>query len=98
MVGVGRGGAMELGNNRTVAVLALPTMLPIEACYMLTTTSQPPNARTKDKAATTRKFSTFIKRMIVELDRDPSTYAEGNVVEVSASSRTLAECIEPDAC
>ena len=47
---------MELGNNRTVAVLALPTMLPIEACYMLTTTSQPPNARTKDKAATTRKF------------------------------------------
>ena len=29
--------------------------------YMLTTTSQPPNARTKDKAATTRKFSTFIK-------------------------------------
>ena len=52
---------------------------------MLTTTSlQPPNARTKDKAATTRKFSTFIKRMIVELDRDPSTYAEGNVVEVSS--------------
>ncbi|KAL1692462.1 hypothetical protein GGG16DRAFT_51371 [Schizophyllum commune] len=42
---------------------------------------EPPNARTKDKAATTRKFSTFIKRMIVELDRDPSTYAEGNVVE-----------------
>ena len=66
---------------------------------MLTATSlQPPNARTKDKAATTRKFSTFIKRMIVELDRDPSTYAEGNVVEVSALRRTLAECIEPDAC
>lgn len=39
------------------------------------------NQRSKDKAPT-RKFSTFIKKMIVELDRDPSLYPEGNIVEV----------------
>ncbi|KAK0240392.1 BAR-domain-containing protein [Armillaria nabsnona] len=38
------------------------------------------NQRSKDKAPT-RKFSTFIKKMIVELDRDPSLYPEGNIVE-----------------
>jgi len=40
-----------------------------------------PNQRARDRVAP-RKFSTFIKRMIVELDRDPTLYPDGNVVEV----------------
>ncbi|KIJ64303.1 hypothetical protein HYDPIDRAFT_112289 [Hydnomerulius pinastri MD-312] len=39
-----------------------------------------PNQRSRDKVAP-RKFSTFIKRMIVELDRDPILYPDGNIVE-----------------
>ena len=42
---------------------------------------QIPNQRSRDRAPL-RKFSTLIKRMVVELDRDPSLYPEGNVVEV----------------
>ncbi|KAF7356779.1 SWI/SNF and RSC complexes subunit ssr3 [Mycena venus] len=38
-----------------------------------------PNQR-KDKTAV-RKFSTFIKRMVVELDRDATLYPDGNIVE-----------------
>ncbi|KAJ6518597.1 SWI/SNF complex 60 kDa subunit [Mycena sanguinolenta] len=34
----------------------------------------------KDKAPA-RKFSTFIKRMVVELDRDATLYPDGNIVE-----------------
>ncbi len=37
--------------------------------------------RHRDKASQ-RKFSTLIKRMIVELERDPQQYADGNIVEV----------------
>ncbi|KAJ7623357.1 SWI/SNF complex 60 kDa subunit [Roridomyces roridus] len=39
-----------------------------------------PGQRAKDKGPV-RKFSTFIKRMIVELDRDPTLYPDGNIVE-----------------
>ncbi|KAF9236976.1 hypothetical protein BU15DRAFT_76343 [Melanogaster broomeanus] len=39
-----------------------------------------PNQRSRDKVAP-RKFSTFIKRMIVDLDRDPTLYPDGNIVE-----------------
>ncbi|KAJ6457179.1 SWI/SNF complex 60 kDa subunit [Mycena vitilis] len=39
-----------------------------------------PNQRAKDKASV-RKFSTFIKGMVVELDRDATLYPEGNIVE-----------------
>ncbi|KAF5375399.1 hypothetical protein D9615_007956 [Tricholomella constricta] len=39
-----------------------------------------PNQRTRDKTPQ-RKFSTMIKRMVVELDRDPTLYPEGNIVE-----------------
>ncbi|KAI6143230.1 SWI/SNF complex 60 kDa subunit [Pisolithus tinctorius] len=39
-----------------------------------------PNQRSRDKVVP-RKFSTFIKRMIVELDRDPSLYPDGNILE-----------------
>ncbi|KAJ7439843.1 SWI/SNF complex protein [Mycena latifolia] len=39
-----------------------------------------PNQRSKDKGAV-RKFSTFIKRMVVELDRDATLYPDGNIVE-----------------
>ncbi|KAJ7180472.1 SWI/SNF complex 60 kDa subunit [Mycena filopes] len=39
-----------------------------------------PNQRAKDKTPV-RKFSTFIKRMIVELDRDATLYPDGNIVE-----------------
>ncbi|TFK47128.1 SWI/SNF complex protein [Heliocybe sulcata] len=34
----------------------------------------------KEKAAP-RKFSTFIKHMVVEMDRDPALYPDGNIVE-----------------
>ncbi|KAG6850381.1 hypothetical protein H0H93_013936 [Arthromyces matolae] len=40
---------------------------------------EPPTQRARDK--TQRKFSTLIKRMIIEMDRDPSLYPEGNIVE-----------------
>ncbi|KAG7087361.1 hypothetical protein E1B28_013334 [Marasmius oreades] len=39
-----------------------------------------PNQRAKDKTPP-RKFSTFIKRMVVELDRDTKLYPESNIVE-----------------
>jgi len=39
-----------------------------------------PNQRSRDRMAP-RKFSTFIKRMIVDLDRDPTLYPDGNIVE-----------------
>ncbi|KAH7882708.1 hypothetical protein F5I97DRAFT_1939301 [Phlebopus sp. FC_14] len=41
---------------------------------------EPPNQRSRDRVAP-RKFSTFIKRMVVELDRDPNLYPDGNIVE-----------------
>jgi SWI/SNF-related matrix-associated actin-dependent regulator of chromatin subfamily D len=60
----------------------------LEVCRQRTTTSDDitfvsllPNQRAKDKA-TARKFSTFIKRMVVELDRDATLYPDGNIVEV----------------
>ncbi|TRM63164.1 hypothetical protein BD626DRAFT_548128 [Schizophyllum amplum] len=37
-------------------------------------------SRAKDKVMQ-RKFSTFIKRMVIELDRDPSSYPDGNIIE-----------------
>ncbi|KAI0944266.1 hypothetical protein AcW1_002018 [Taiwanofungus camphoratus] len=39
-----------------------------------------PNQRAKDRAPP-RKFSTLIKHMVVELDRDTALYPEGNIVE-----------------
>lgn len=45
--------------------------------------SQLPNVRQKDRQPS-RKFSAFIKRLVVELDRDPSLYPEGNIIEVGA--------------
>ncbi|PPQ81123.1 hypothetical protein CVT26_011233 [Gymnopilus dilepis] len=39
-----------------------------------------PNQRHRDKTPP-RKFSTLIKRMVVELDRDTALYPEGNIVE-----------------
>ncbi|KAF8637155.1 hypothetical protein AX17_003059 [Amanita inopinata Kibby_2008] len=38
------------------------------------------NQRSRDKTPP-RKFSTLIKRMVIELDRDPSLYPDGNIVE-----------------
>jgi SWI/SNF-related matrix-associated actin-dependent regulator of chromatin subfamily D len=29
-----------------------------------------------------RAFSTFVKRLVVELDRDPALYPDGNFIEV----------------
>lgn len=46
---------------------------------------QLPNQRARDRVSP-RKFSTLIKRMIVELDRDPTLYPDGNVIEVSELS------------
>ncbi|KAI0753690.1 SWI/SNF complex 60 kDa subunit [Fomes fomentarius] len=39
-----------------------------------------PNQRSKDRNPP-RKFSSLIKQLVVELDRDPTLYPEGNVVE-----------------
>ncbi|KZT05056.1 SWI/SNF complex 60 kDa subunit [Laetiporus sulphureus 93-53] len=39
-----------------------------------------PNQRAKDRPPP-RKFSTLIKQMVVELERDPALYPEGNIVE-----------------
>ncbi|KAJ6533357.1 SWI/SNF complex 60 kDa subunit [Mycena sp. CBHHK59/15] len=39
-----------------------------------------PNQRSKDKSAV-RKLSTFIKRMVMELDRDATLYPDGNIIE-----------------
>ncbi|KAH9936917.1 SWI/SNF complex 60 kDa subunit [Amylocystis lapponica] len=39
-----------------------------------------PNQRAKDRSPP-RKFSTLIKQMVVELDRDVTLYPEGNIVE-----------------
>lgn len=39
-----------------------------------------PNQRHRDRFPQ-RKFSTLIKRMVVELDRDPTLYPDGNIVE-----------------
>ncbi|TFK69202.1 SWI/SNF complex 60 kDa subunit [Pluteus cervinus] len=39
-----------------------------------------PNQRSRDRPPP-RKFSTLIKRMVVELDRDPTLYPDGNIVE-----------------
>jgi len=41
---------------------------------------EPPNQRAKDRTSP-RQFSTLIKAMIVELDRDPTLYPDGNIVE-----------------
>lgn len=39
-----------------------------------------PNQRSRDKTPL-RKISTLIKRMVIELDRDPAAYPDGNIVE-----------------
>ncbi|EAU87711.1 SWI/SNF complex 60 kDa subunit, partial [Coprinopsis cinerea okayama7 len=39
-----------------------------------------PNQRHRDRVPM-RKFSTFIKRMVIELDRDPALYPDGNIIE-----------------
>jgi len=39
-----------------------------------------PNQRNRDRVPP-RKFSTLIKRMVIELDRDPALYPDGNIVE-----------------
>ncbi|TCD64932.1 SWI/SNF complex component snf12 [Steccherinum ochraceum] len=39
-----------------------------------------PNQRSKDRAPP-RKFSTLIKHMVIELERDPAQYPDGNIVE-----------------
>lgn len=41
---------------------------------------EPPNQRSKDRNPP-RKFSTLIKQMVVELDRDAALYPDGNIVE-----------------
>ena len=33
--------------------------------------------------APTRKFSTLVKKMVIELERDVNLYPDGNIVEVS---------------
>ncbi|KAI9454270.1 SWI/SNF complex subunit [Russula earlei] len=41
---------------------------------------EPPNQRAKDRTPP-KAFSTLIKTMVVELDRDPALYTDGNIVE-----------------
>lgn len=35
----------------------------------------------RDKANPARKFSSFVKKMMIEFDRDPTLYPEGNIIE-----------------
>ena len=51
-------------------------------------TLQVPNQRHRDRNPP-RKFSTLIKRMVVELDRDPALYTDNNIVEVSVLFSSL---------
>ncbi|KAH7924416.1 SWI/SNF complex 60 kDa subunit [Leucogyrophana mollusca] len=46
-----------------------------------------PNQRSRDRVPP-RKFSTFIKRMVVELDRDPALYPDGNIMEWPRASNS----------
>lgn len=47
----------------------------------LLASTQLPNQRARDRTPP-RQFSTLIKTMVVELDRDPALYSDSNVVEV----------------
>ena len=40
------------------------------------------NSPGKKNTPIDKKFSSFVKRVIVELDRDQTLYPEGNVIEV----------------
>lgn len=40
-----------------------------------------PNQRARDRVPP-RKFSTIVKQLVVEFDRDPAQYPESNTVEV----------------
>ncbi|KAI0070675.1 BAR-domain-containing protein [Panus rudis PR-1116 ss-1] len=44
-----------------------------------------PNQRAKDRVPP-RKFSTFLKSMVIELDRDPAQYPEGNIAEFNRTA------------
>jgi hypothetical protein len=50
--------------------------------------AQLPNQRARDRTPP-RQFSTLIKTMVVELDRDPALYSDSNIVEVSANNADL---------
>ncbi|TFY76960.1 hypothetical protein EWM64_g7050 [Hericium alpestre] len=41
---------------------------------------EPPNQRSRDKNPP-RQFSSFVKSMVVELERDPALYPDGNIIE-----------------
>ena len=55
---------------------------------------QLPSQRSRDKAPL-RKFSTMIKRMVIELDRDPNLYPDGNIIEVWTLARSSDEYSYP---
>lgn len=55
---------------------------------------QLPSQRSRDKAPL-RKFSTMIKRMVIELDRDPNLYPDGNIIEVWNLTRPYDEYSYP---
>lgn len=50
---------------------------------------QPPGSRVTKTPQ--RKFSSFLKSMIVEFDRDPAIYTEANIVEVREKDATFPE-------
>jgi len=43
------------------------------------------NSPGKKNTPIDKKFSSFVKRVIVELDRDQTLYPEGNIIEVIIS-------------
>ena len=47
----------------------------------LSNSSKIPNQRARDRVPP-RKFSTLVKHLVVEFDRDPAQYPESNTVEV----------------
>lgn len=54
---------------------------------------QLPNQRAKDRVSP-RKFSTFVKHLVVEMDRDPAQYPDSNTVEVRTPDKL--DMLSPD--
>ena len=53
----------------------------LRVTFPVLTVSQLPGQRPKDRLPLP-KFSQLVKRMIVEIDRNPGAYPDGNVAEV----------------
>ena len=73
-------------------------LLEVRPHYTLLCTARPyiispaqvANSRHRNLAPT-RKFSTLVKKMVIELERDINLYPDGNIVEVSDQARLTCQ-------